>query len=150
MSKPEQLLERLIRAELCPPDEIRGCTQKQLRQIEKCAAAPLPADYLETLSLIGCAAGHFMSDLDFFYPAMLSLTERTRELIAESISLPEDAFVFADRYGEQILFFRLAEKRKGAVYKWSDEEPEPFLKVFNSFREFLEAELTAHEMQAGD
>lgn len=91
-----------------------------------------------------------MSDLDFFYPAMLSLTDRTRELIADSISLPEDAFVFVDRYGEQILFFRLAEKRKGAVYKWSDEEPEQFLKVFNSFREFLEAELTAHEMQAGD
>lgn len=75
MSKTEQLLERLIQAELCPPDEIRGCSQKQLRQIEKCAAAPLPADYLETLSLIGCHAGHFMSDLDFFYPAMLSLTD---------------------------------------------------------------------------
>ncbi|QDV18388.1 SMI1 / KNR4 family protein [Gimesia panareensis] len=150
MQKPERLKERLLRAELCSPDELKGCSQKQLREIEKCARAPLPADYLEALSLIGCHAGDFMGDLDFFYPAMLALTDRTRELLAESISLPEDSFVFADRYGEQILFFRLSEKQKGAIFKWSAEEPEQFSKVFNSFGEFLEEELTAHEMQAGD
>jgi hypothetical protein len=51
---------------------------------------------------MGRGAGDFMSDIDMFYPKVITLTDRMRPLLKDRIHLPDDAYVFANRYGEQI------------------------------------------------
>ena len=146
MLTPSDLKDRLIRSGLCPADKLRGCSDKELMKIEEHIGCRLPQSYKDVTRVIGRGAGDFISDVEMYYPAVVTLTEQDRELLAESVDLPDDAFVFADRDGEQLLFFHTAtDSDDPPIYRWHDGEPRRFRKVFKSIWDFIEEELVAHE-----
>jgi SMI1 / KNR4 family (SUKH-1) len=139
---------RVIQSGLCAPENLKGCTPKELHIIEEQVGHVLPKSYKEVMKIIGKGAGDFMSDLEMFYPQVIELTEKMRALIAVSLELPTDAYVFANRYGEQVLFFRLegnSGDQEPVIYKWHDDEPDQITQVYDSFWDFIEEELQAHE-----
>jgi hypothetical protein len=142
----ESLKRRLLESGACSSDEICGCSEKEFHEIEMKAYGPLPKAYKEVMLVIGKGAGEFISDVDMFYPDVITLTEETREYLLDyEVELPEDAFVFADRDGEQILFFRLQQSTEDRpVYKWSNEDPEEFKIVLPSIWNFIEEELSTY------
>jgi hypothetical protein len=65
--------------------------------------------------------------------------------------LPDDAFVIADRHGEQTLYIRLSEgPADSSVYYWNGERPRKVKKAFNSVWGFVEAELRGYEYACSD
>jgi hypothetical protein len=95
----DELVRRLITCGIRPSD-IEGCSDADLANLQAKAGVPLPESYVAFLRLVGRGAGEFMSDLTAFYPAVLNLTAKRRQEVAECAVLPGDAFVIADRYGE--------------------------------------------------
>jgi hypothetical protein len=145
MDTADTLVPRLLACGVSPAG-IRGCTDADLARVEAAAGRTLPASYRQFLALVGRGAGEFLSDLTAFYPAVLALTDRHRLETPRYSVLPDDAFVFADRYGEQCLFFRLSDgPEDAAVYLWTDERPKKTKKVFDSVWGFVEDELRGYE-----
>jgi len=147
MLTPDSMRSRLIKAGVCSAQEIKGCSAEELKQIEQAFGGRIPKAYINVMRVIGKGAGEFASDVQMFFPEVLSLTKDTRNRLAEEgIELPADACVFANRYGEQILFFRLQNSEEDPpVYKWHDEEPEKFEIVLPSIWSFIEEELSVFE-----
>src|SRR5262245_25717230 len=138
MLTPKELTRRLIQSGLCAPVKLRGCSDNDLSRIEKHFGCRLPTEYKKLMEVLGRVAGEFMSDLEMFYPRVITLTDRMRELVADSLKLPDDAFVFANRYGEQFLFFHTGGADDPPIYRWHDEEPERVRRVFKSLWRFIE------------
>lgn len=138
---PERLRERLLRANLCTNETLVGCSDADLAETERTAGCELPEDYKEVMRVIGRGAGDFESDVEMFYPTVVDLTERARNLEAGAIELPDDAFVFAQCYWEQVLYLRLGTP-ESPVYRWRDGEVQ---KVFESYGDFIAVELAGHE-----
>jgi hypothetical protein len=125
---------------------LRGCSEKEFQRIEKRFGHRLPEAFRQLMRVIGKGAGVFMSDLEFRYPDVVTLTERIRKLIADDVALPERAFVFVDRDGDQSLFFLVSDDDPDPpIYKWHAENPKRFRKIFRSIWDFIEEELKAHE-----
>jgi hypothetical protein len=100
---------------------------------------------------MGRGAGEFMSDLNAFYPSLLTLTAARKRALHEYAVLPDDAFVIADRYGEQTMFIRLSEATADApVYYWNSESPRRTKKAFRSIWSFVEDELSGFEYACGE
>jgi hypothetical protein len=149
MDTTDTLVPRLLACGVNPSD-IRGCTDADLTRVEAAAGRPLPASYVRFLTLVGRGAGAFLNDLTAFFPAVLALTDRHRLETPRYSVLPDDAFVFADRHGEQFLFFRLSDgPADAAVYLWTDERPRRTRKVFDSVWGFVEDELQGYEEVTG-
>jgi len=150
MGVADELVSRLIRCGVSPL-EIEGCSDADIERLQAAAGAPLPESYVEFLRLVGRGAGEFMSDLTAFYPAILSLTGQRRRALARYAVLPDDAFVIADRYGDQAVFIRLSEGPADShVYYWNGERPRRVKKAFRSVWGFVEAELKGYEYACGD
>lgn len=144
----EQFRERLLNADVCSADDLKGCSPAEFACLEGWLGFKLPVSYEEDMKIIGHGAGDFMSDVKMFFPDVLTLTEDSRALISDQIRLPDDAFVFASRYGDQLLFHRLQEKMQGTdppIYKWDSEEPNSFARTDGSIWQFLEDELDFFE-----
>ncbi|WP_425397971.1 SMI1/KNR4 family protein [Aeoliella sp.] len=135
---------KLLDSGICRASEIKGCKEVDLRAIEVSIDAQLPKAYTAIMKEIGRGCGEFLSDVQMFYPAVLGLTEVARTMVSGHLALPADAFVFASRYGEQFLFFHTGTSEDAEVFRWSDDEPEQFRKVFESIWDFIEEELIAH------
>jgi hypothetical protein len=150
MNVAEELVSRLITCGVSPL-EIKGCSEADIGRLHAKAGARLPESYVEFLRLVGRGAGEFMSDLKAFYPALLKLTDERKHALAKYAVLPDDAFVIADRYGEQTMYVRLSEGPAGSpVYYWNGERPGKTKKAFNSVWGFVEDELKAYEYACSD
>lgn len=145
----DQLISRLLACGISS-SEIKGCSEADIKRLQAKAAGPLPERYVDFLKLIGRGAGEFMSDLKAFYPDLLTLTATRKRALAEYAVLPDDAFVIADRFGEQTMFIRLSEATDDcAVYYWNSERPRKTKVAFKSFWKFIEDELKGFEYACG-
>jgi hypothetical protein len=103
------LIDRLVAAGIATQDDIHGCTAAEVVTIEQSACCVLPRAYIEFLWAVGRGAGSFLYDQEVFYPKMLGLNAKANEILDDgeggSLRLPDRAFVFTMRYGEQFLFF---------------------------------------------
>ena len=110
---------------------IEGCSKKEIDKIEKQMGHALPVGYRDFLGTFGKRAGHYMEDMSAFYPEILELNERARGLLSYeddegrlvvTAELPDKAFVFAERYGEQFWFFHLDDgnDQNPMCYHWAD------------------------------
>jgi hypothetical protein len=150
MDVADELVRRLIACGVSPL-EIKGCSDADIRRLQAKAGAPLPESYVAFLRLVGRGAGEFMSDLTAFYPALLRLTDERKRDLARYAVLPDDAFVIADRYGEQTVYIRLSEgPADSPVYYWNGERPRKTRKAFKSVWGFVEDELKGYEYACGD
>lgn len=144
MLDSHHLKRRLLEAGIYSSEELRGCNEEEINEIQRNVKRPLPKSYKQIMRTIGKCGGEFMNDIVFFYPATVTLTPKCREQISEYVELPNDVFVFASRFKEQILM-TLEPGDDPPVVKWSYEESAELNHVLPSIWDFIEEELSAEE-----
>ena len=145
MLKSKRFTQKLVKSGLCKPQEIRGCTDADIDNLNEGLPCKLPSAYTNLMLVIGRSAGTLLDDVTFFYPAILGLTEESRKFLSGlGVILPENVFVFSERNYEQIVFFYIdTGKSDPPIYLWTDESPKEFRKVYESIWQFIDDELTA-------
>jgi len=146
---PKELVARLLRSGLCSPTALAGCTEIELDDIEAHVGVRLPEQYKEVMRTIGRSAGDFNSDVDMYYPKVLTLNSRAiRVLSRYEMLLPDRSFVFAICDGGEFLYFHnWRDNSDPPVLHWTPEESESFELVYGSIWEFIEEQLENHERQ---
>jgi SMI1-KNR4 cell-wall len=144
----EQVKNQLIELKLAFPDELLGCTQDELIELEAQLGVLLPKAYQEFLLLMGHGAGKFLRGSDCFFKDLPVLKNWAIALLEEnnfSESLPEDAFVFLMHQGYQFSFFMLSEGEDPPTYSYSEETNETsFIKSHERYSDFLMIEVEIH------
>jgi hypothetical protein len=131
----------LIKNELATSEELQGCSEKEIEQLEEHIGAKLPQTYREFLTLMGHDAGIFWRGTDYLYKSVFDLTEYARETMMDgSFKLPNDAFVFSSHQGYFFAYFRLSDGDDPPIYSYMEEEPYP-TKWTESFSECLKETL---------
>ena len=146
----DELIEALIAVGISKRDEIKGCSEAQVAEVEASFGMPLPQSYREFLLTAGRGAGGFMLGTDVFYPRILETTKWGANLLVESnesFSLPSDAFVFAMHQGYQFLFFRATEGDDPPVYYYFERDGMP-QRISDSFSDYLFRTVEEHREQS--
>lgn len=138
----EDAKKKIISSNIASPDEIKGCTEKEIKELEHFLSVQLPLAYKIFLKAMGHGAGRLMRDADVFYGALKGLTKEASEILTdEKMSpLPEKSFVFGMRNGEQFLFFVCDGEDDPEIFYFM-EGNESFEKKYNSFWGFLGDEI---------
>ena len=138
----DHLVRRLVSLGAARREEIRGCSEEEIRAVEVIYRVRLPRAYRLWLATMGHGAGRASqanTGLALFYPTAVFLTHLVRREPGHEV-LPDQAFVFADDQSIQCWFF---------VADGHSDDPEVFLREFGtatygsagqSLWEFLEAE----------
>lgn len=137
--RPAELRSRLVTNGIATLEELRGCTPREIEELEQAAERPLPCAYKDFLLVVGHQKGRFLRGTDTLYPYVARLTDAARELLAENGlqgELPEDAFVFYLHQGYEFGYFRFAEGDDPPVYQYFEGKGLPKL-VWPSFTNYL-------------
>ena len=100
--------QRLIAAGLAVSDTVRGCSEKEIAQLEADTCRPLPPAYRDFLSELGQSAGEFLRGTNWTYAELRALQVPAVQLLKsgnEQAVLPANSFVFAMHQGYQFLYF---------------------------------------------
>jgi hypothetical protein len=123
----ERAVELLTENGYGPREQIEGCTEAELKSLERRYNVTLPEAYKSCMRHIGRSNGGFLSGSKFSYPAVELQTEFAREIAAENATnfeFPEDAFVFCGLQGYAFDCFRTEEGEDPPVYLFMNFEPE--------------------------
>ena len=117
--RAKSLYDRIIQSQLATPEQIKGCSETEIAQIEQKYEICLPYSYKVFLQHFGRSFCRIGIDIEFLYPSPLLLTQdikdAERQMLEEeeNISpeelLPVNAFVFAMRQGMQTWYFIVSE-----------------------------------------
>jgi hypothetical protein len=135
-----QLRERLITSNLTTPDNIVGCSDDEISELERATGGRLPRSYREFLKVAGKRAGPLLSDTTAFYPKIIGLTQRTRDHFSGFLELPPNAFVFANHMGEAFLYFEMDGNEDPPAYGWDERYKQP-QRMYDSIWGYFEDEL---------
>jgi len=139
--KPKEFADLLIKHNLGTKDELQGCSEKEIEQLEKHIGSKLPQDYREFLILMGHRAGAFRRGSDYLYKDLFNLTDLTRDTLrGGSFELPNDAFVFFSHQGYIFTYFKLSDGDDPPIYTYMEMEHQPKRRATN-FSEYLEKSL---------
>lgn len=141
--------EQLVTSGIVSATDIRGCTQREIEDLESQVGASLPIAYKQFLLAIGHQAGAFLRGTDVFYDQIAALTDEARVLLAENglqDALPEDAFVFYMHQGYEFGYFRISEGADPPVYQYVEGSGPP-KSAWPSFTACLDDMIRIH-MQA--
>lgn len=140
----DEFVVRLTSSGIATPLGIIGCTEAEVIHVEDTAGLILPGEYKRFLRSMGRKAGKLLNDVYIYYDQMIGLTDIARQIVVacegDKLCLPQDAFVFTMRGGEQFFFF---------IADGSNDDPEVFsyyeghgrfTKTDESIWDFLEAE----------
>jgi hypothetical protein len=108
MMSDESLNTALVKAKICKPEDIAGCSEEGIASLECLAGIKFPSQYRWFLSEAGKAAGDFFKGTDIYVPALKCLNSEATSLIyenKENFVLPSDAFVFSMHQGYEFCFF---------------------------------------------
>jgi hypothetical protein len=145
MLHPLALPQRLTALGVAKPQEIVGCTDEEIARVQSASGLRLPEAYVAFLRVAGKGAGRFLTDVDLYYDKIMSLNVKAAEKLhlweGNKLRLPEKAFVFAMRYGEQFMFFLADGKQSDPPIYLYLEGAGTFKQVANSFWEIIEGEL---------
>ena len=134
---PKEFAVFLIKNKLATNDELQGCSEKEIEQLEKHIGAKLPRTYHEFLALMGHNAGIFRSGTNYRYKDLFNLTKDTKEILMEGpFKLPDDVFVFSSHQGYIFAYFRLSDGDDPSIYAYLEGELNP-KKQAASFSDYL-------------
>ncbi len=137
----KEFADLLIKNDLATKDELQGCSEKELEQLEKHIEAKLPKGYREFLILMGHRAGIFNRGSNFLYKDLFDLTDLTKEILRSGpFELPNDAFVIFSHQGCIFAYFKLSEGEYPPIYTYMEMEPRP-KRWAENFSEYLEKSL---------
>jgi hypothetical protein len=149
MLTPKALVERLIASGIARFNQISGCTEIEIKDLQGRTGLKLPSAYVDFLSSVGHGAGGFLQDLDVYWPKMFELNAEAKEILENweegKLLLPDQAFVFSMRYGEQFLFFIADRKSENPPVHHYYEGHGHFTRVAASFWDAIECELRMSE-----
>ena len=138
------LKDRILKSNVAKPELIKGCSEKEISDLEKKCDVVFPESYKVFLENFGHGLGGIiLSDIDILYEDIFGLTDRLRNevLIYEGDPiLPKNAFVFATRFGEQFMFFDTSTATDEPPILHYMENHKSFSKVGNSIFDILEKE----------
>lgn len=144
----DKVKKQLIDLKLVSPDELIGCTQDEVIQLEQELGVWLPKAYQEFLLLMGYGRGKFLRGSDCFFRDLPFLKDWAIELLEENnfpASLPEDAFVFLMHQGYQFSFFRVSEGEDPPTYSYCEGTNETsFIRSDDKYSDFLMTEVEIH------
>jgi len=138
MSASTNLVESLIAVGRVSANQVVGCSEQEIANIEARFGYNLPGAYKDFLRTLGKGAGKFQNDCMWKYPELLEdVPEATRGVLdncngtyKHTIELPKTAFVFLESGGSQIMFFDTADGDDPPVFlyeqgnqqatKWAD------------------------------
>lgn len=142
---------KLLESRLATSDSFRGCTEEEIKSLERRFSLHLPQCYRDFLGVMGWAAGEFLVGTDYSFPKMLQFRKDAEELLQTSQSdfkLSFTAFVFMFHQGYTFLFFDCRDDPNDPpVFMFTEAEKEP-RKVSDGFSAWLltavEDDIAAH------
>ena len=135
----EQATSKLINEGIASLDVVIGCSEGEIKEIERKYEIKLPLIYRQFLGSMGKVAGDFLAGTDYQFPVLLELREQAISLLDESnanLSLDKNDFVFLVHQGYQFMFFKTRSSKDPAVFLYEENKQE-FKKVYNHFSEWL-------------
>ena len=156
---PEKLIERLLKIGFVDRSEFIPCSEAEIEDLETRNKIKLPESYKKFLRIMGKGAGNFLkSDAwEAFYPdfndwlgvGFYNIPEAELELCTQSeidfsLSVPNNFFIFATRYGDFPLgFFADGIDNDPDIYLLEDESEmkfwgKTFWKFFQDMVEYYE------------
>jgi hypothetical protein len=131
---------KLLAAGLADPDSFKGCTEDEIKSLERRFSLRLPQCYRDFLAIMGRAAGDFLVGTDYAFPTMLEFRKGAEKLLRTSQSvfeLPSTAFVFMFHQGYTFLFWDChSDPGDPPVFMFTEAEKTP-RKVSDSFSAWL-------------
>lgn len=124
----ELIRKSLIESGLAHSEEIRGCTETEVEQLQTRLAVRFPKVYRDFLLQMGYSAGRLFIGSDVFYPRTGNLRTWADEMLRESechLTPPEDAVFFLAHQGYVFFFFRTSEGDDPPVYRILEGEEKP-------------------------
>jgi hypothetical protein len=137
----------LVESGLAMADSFKGCTEDEIKSLERRFSLRLPQCYRHFLAVMGREAGRFLVGTDYSFSWMLRFdfrkaAEKLLQTSQSDFKLPPTAFVFLFHQGYTFLFFDCHnDPDDPPVFMFTEEEKEP-RKVSDSFSVWL---LTAVE-----
>lgn len=111
MSDPtvgERAAEFLVEHGYCSREEVKGCTEEDLRALEDRYDVTLPETYKSCMRHIGRNPGRFLEGSHFAYPGVRRQTEFAKRIAEEEdadFEFPDTAFVFHGLQGYAFDYF---------------------------------------------
>lgn len=133
------LKESMIEYGIAAGDEIVGCTEREIAQLEEKLATHFPPAYRAFLLSMGKGAGRLFMGTDIFFGHISELRNALNEAVAEArdgLLLPADAVVFMSHQGIVFMFFRTSEGDDPPVYRYCQGDGSP-IQSDSRFTEFL-------------
>ena len=113
--------KRLISSNIATNQNIEGIPANFYKVLEKRYRLKLPDSYREFLENFGASAGSLKEDIDLYFHEIQDDTELVRsDLEGDELQLPDNAFVFCSRHGEQFLFFKCDGSNDPPIYYYAD------------------------------
>ncbi len=112
MFGPEEFKSRLLGIRInpkfplsiCDEEELIGCTDEEIHEIEHSAGFPLPKAYKDFMRIAGKKSGEFLSDCEIHYPQVIRTNNYSKERIGKYFTFPDPCFVFSSYLGDVIFF----------------------------------------------
>lgn len=149
MLNSDNLIKRLIKSKAATREQIQGCSEQEIHHVCEVSRLTLPEAYLDFLRSVGKGAGRFMCEVDQYYDSMLELNYKAAQFLdiyeEGGLLLPENAYVFSMRYGEQFLFFNADGTSDNPPVFYYYEEDGQFTDLKKTFWEVIECELMEWE-----
>jgi hypothetical protein len=125
---------RLIRKGLVLPDDLVGCSPREITELEQRFGVCFPESYRCFLIRMGHRAGKLFDwdHVDVYYRDIDRLNRIERDCV-----LPEKAFIIMDRMEEQFQFIVCDSPDDSPVYWWGESE-EKIRKVYDGIVEWLD------------
>lgn len=143
-SRAMRLKQSILQSEMGKVNLIQGCSEEEIQKLEKQHDVIFPISYRIFLKNFGHGiGGKVMSDIDFLYNSLDSLTDIARNEILiekEDPILPKQAFVFAMRYGEQFMFYDANGLDEDPPVFYYMEDDKEFTKIGDSIFDIFEEE----------
>lgn len=131
----DTLVNLIVESGMARPDQIKGCTNTEVDQIESKAGVRLPQAYKNYLLSLGSSSNDVFSDVLFVYPAIMEHRDIIKRIEARTgYKLKPTEFVFLIRDG-LIMFFDTATGDDPPVYLM--EAPDQPRRVCSCFSEWL-------------
>lgn len=133
------IISLLLRYKIASIDEIEGCSEDEVRGLEREAGYNFPGGYRQFLLNIGRRAGLLFQGTDIFYPSIIRLTQEACELLQEnqeSFVLHDDVFVFSMHQGYEFCYFKFSDGGDPPIYQYVEGQGGPKL-TWASFDAYL-------------
>jgi hypothetical protein len=147
----KEIVYYIVNKGLATIDQIKGCSEEEIIQLEGLVGDRLPDKYRNFLLASGHQAGKLFQGTSIFFHDLKDLKREAENLLLEnneSYTLPENSFVFSMHQGYEFKFFLLSDGDDPPIYQYVEGSGKPEVS-WQSFRSFLieEIEATAKAIQ---